>query len=206
MHAGLPGSNWTRAVWCAGFVKCSLQLLTAQVDRLQTRDNPDGDIAIPSWVDALLLALHSMVQSTAKPLEPAAPSGDAAAASPSGASVPQGPDTAAAGLGLVAPASAAALSAAGEASQPSANGNAAQGAAPANAAAPVSQQGNLLESMRESLVRTLEEQHRPGGLLSPEQQDLAAMVSAWALTLQSNRCQIQYTAHLPASNVMSKVS
>ncbi|KAK9833876.1 hypothetical protein WJX74_008569 [Apatococcus lobatus] len=154
-----------------GFVKCSLQLLTAQVDRLQTRDNPDGDIAIPSWVDALLLALHSMVQSTAKPSEPAAPSGNASAAG-TGPSGQQGPVGTAAGQGLVPPASAAAPSAAGAAAgsalQPLANGAADQG--------PATQPGNLLDSMRDSLVKTLEEQHRPGGLLSPEQQDLAAMI------------------------------
>ncbi|KAK9866343.1 hypothetical protein WJX84_006185 [Apatococcus fuscideae] len=52
--------------------------------------------------------------------------------------------------------------------QPLANGAADQG--------PATQPGNLLDSMRDSLVKTLEEQHRPGGLLSPEQQDLAAMI------------------------------
>ena len=164
----------------AGFVKCSLQLLTAQVDRLQTRDNPDGDIAIPSWVDALLLALHSMLQSTAKPTEPAAPSGAAPAAG-SSPHEQQGREPNAGSAGPAPVPSAAgpsAAPAAGSAPQPSAAASADQGAA-----APAGQQGSLLEGMRESLVKTLEEQHRPGGLLSPEQQDLAAMVSP------GNACQ-----------------
>lgn len=179
----------------------SLELLSVQVERLRTRENPDGDIALPSWVDALLLGLHALVQSTAKPpATPASvatagpaggsPSGSAATAStPSGAptaaageapaaATPSGAQPTAGGDGDAAPTSAGPASAAGPA-----EGSTAQPTADASANGPgasaASQQGNLFESMRTSLVQTLEEQYRPGGLLSPEQQDQAAMVSAF---------------------------
>ena len=176
----------TSAELChAGFVKCSLQLLTAQVDRLQTRENPDGDIAIPSWVDALLLALHSMLQSTVKLAEPATPSG-AASAPGSSPHEQQGrePNAGVAGPAPVpSAATPSAAPAAGSGPQASATASADQGAAAA-----AGQPGSLLESMRESLVKTLEEQHRPGGLLSPEQQDLAAMVSLLGKFCQWHVC------------------
>ncbi len=199
-------------------MRVSLELLQAQVARLKTRENPDGDIALPSWVDALLLGLHALLQSTAKPAETPAPAADAAAnghADPT-AGAAAGPSRAQANGAAARTASTPSELASGQPAdgmsggpplslatiqrevsaaaaegtpaaaplpenggpQPAqpAGGAAANGAAAG--AAENGQPGNLFEVIRGSLVQKLEEQHRPGGLLSPEQQEQAAMVSS----------------------------